>query len=141
MKGDDFLALFRCKMCGGELNLESQREIVFCEYCGTKQTLPKIDDERKSSLYERAGHFRRNNEFDKAAAIYEEILHEDTTDAEAYWSLVLCRFGVEYVLDPATGKRIPTINRVQYTSVFDDSNGAGVASWNWRGRNRRKSFA
>lgn len=28
--------------------------------------------------------------------------------------------GVEYVEDPATHKRVPTVNRAQYTSIFDD---------------------
>ena len=93
-----------------------------CEYCGTQQTLPKLDDERRANLYDRANHFRRNNEFDKAAGIYEQILNEDGSDAEAYWSLVLCRYGIEYVEDPATHKRIPTVNRAQFTSIFDDDN-------------------
>lgn len=70
----------------------------------------------------KANHFRRNNEFDKAMGIYEKILNEDNTDAEAYWSLVLCRYGIEYVEDPTTHKRIPTVNRAQFTSVFDDDN-------------------
>ena len=47
---------------------------------------------------------------------------EDNTDAEAYWSLVLCRYGIEYVEDPASHKRIPTVNRAQFVSVFDDDN-------------------
>lgn len=52
--------------------------------------------------------------------IYEKILEEDPADAEAYWSLVLCRYGIEYVSDPGAGKRVPTVNRVQYTSVYAD---------------------
>jgi len=52
--------------------------------------------------------------------IYEQILSEDNTDAEVYWSLVLCRYGIEYVEDPATHKRIPTINRAQFTAVLAD---------------------
>ena len=54
--------------------------------------------------------------------IYEQILNEDNTDAEAYWSLVLCRYGIEYVEDPSSHKRIPTVNRAQFTSIFDDDN-------------------
>ncbi|MBR6694720.1 MAG: leucine-rich repeat protein [Clostridia bacterium] len=91
-----------------------------CSYCGTKQTLPKISGEQSAVLYERADHFRRNNDFDKAISIYEQILNADNTDAEAYWSLVLCRFGVEYVEDPKSQKRIATVNRMQYTSVLAD---------------------
>ncbi len=114
------MALFKCKMCGGSLEVSNGETVAVCEYCGTKQTLPKLDDEKKANLYDRANHFRRGNDFDKAAAIYEQILDADTEDAEAYWSLVLCRYGIEYVEDPASHKRIPTVNRAQFTSIFAD---------------------
>ena len=116
------MSTFKCKMCGGTLEINENERVATCEYCGTKQTLPRLDDDRKANLYDRANHFRRNNEFDKAAGIYEQILNEDKTDAEAYWSLVLCRYGIEYVEDPATHRRLPTVNRAQFTSVFDDDN-------------------
>lgn len=112
--------IFKCKICGGALELDGALSVAVCTYCGTKQTLPKLDDARRAALYDRANHFRRNNDFDKAAGIYEAILNEDATDAEAYWSIVLCRYGIEYVEDPATHKRVPTVNRAQYTSIFDD---------------------
>lgn len=107
-------------MCGGALEIKEGMSVCECQYCGTVQTLPNLDDEKKIRLYDRANHFRRNNEFDKAMGIYESILAEDDKDAEAYWSLVLCRYGIEYVEDPATHKRVPTVNRAQYTSVFID---------------------
>lgn len=116
------MAFFKCKMCGGDLDISAGMSIAECQYCGTKQTLPKLDDDKKATLYDRANHFRRNNEFDKAMGIYEQILNEDSSDSEAYWSLVLCRYGIEYVEDPASRKRIPTVNRAQFTSVFDDEN-------------------
>ena len=116
------MALFKCKMCGGTLEINNNETVATCEYCGTGQTLPKLDDEKRANMYDRANHFRRNNEFDKAMGIYEQILNEDKTDAEAYWSLVLCRYGIEYVEDPASHKRVPTVNRAQFTSVFDDDN-------------------
>ena len=114
------MAVFKCKMCGASLHVEAGQSTAVCEYCGTTQTLPRLDDERRAQMYDRANHFRRNNEFDKAMGIYEQILDEDDTDAEAYWSLVLCRYGIEYVEDPATHKRVPTVNRTQFTSIFDD---------------------
>ena len=116
------MALFKCKMCGAPLEISAGETVIKCEHCGTMQTLPKLDDDKRANLYDRANHFRRNNDFDKAMGIYEQILNEDNTDAEAYWSLVLCRFGIEYVEDPATQKRIPTVNRAQFTSIFDDDN-------------------
>lgn len=114
------MAIFKCKICGGSLEIDVAQTVATCEYCGTKQTLPRLDDERRANLYDRANHFRRNNDFDKAMGIFEQILNEDLADAEAYWSIVLCRYGIEYVEDPATRRRLPTVNRAQFTSIFDD---------------------
>ena len=100
--------------------VEGNQTVGVCDSCGTQQTLPRLDDDRKANLYDRANYFRRSNDFDKAASIYEQILNEDTTDAEAYWSLVLCRYGIEYVEDPVSHKRIPTVHRMQYTSILAD---------------------
>ena len=114
------MIVFKCKMCGGEMELEEGATVAECPYCMTKQTLPKLDNDKRANMYDRANHFRRQNEYDKAMAIFESVLQEDRTDAEAYWSLVLCRYGIEYVEDPATHKRVPTVNRVQYTSILAD---------------------
>lgn len=112
--------VFKCKMCGGTLEFKSGDTVATCDSCGTLQTLPKMDDEHRVNLYDRANHYRRANEFDKAMGIYEQILNEDRTDAESYWSLVLCRYGIEYVEDPRSHKPVPTVNRAQYTSIYDD---------------------
>ena len=115
------MSVFICKMCGGTLEIHDNETVAVCEYCGTKQTLPKLDSDKRMNLYDRASHFRRNNDFDKAMNLYEQILSEDNTDAEAYWSIVLCRYGIEYVEDPESHKRIPTVNRTQYTSIYSDA--------------------
>ena len=41
------MSTFRCKMCGGTLEFTSGSTIAECEYCGAKQTLPKLDDEKR----------------------------------------------------------------------------------------------
>lgn len=115
------MIVFKCKMCGGTLEISEGQSVVTCDYCGTQQTLPRLDDERIADLYDRANHFRRNNDYDKALGIYELILNENKEDAEAYWSIVLCRYGIEYVEDPKSGKRIPTINRAQFISILADA--------------------
>lgn len=112
----------KCKMCGGILYNTANNKIVTCEYCGTKQTVPCLDSERIADLYARADEYRRKLEFDKAMALYEEILNENTEDAEAYWRVLLCQYGIEYVEDVTEGKRVPTINRMQYGSVYDNEN-------------------
>ncbi len=114
------MSVLLCKMCGGDLEIAEGMTTIRCPYCGTNQTLPKCNDEQRLRMYDRANHFRRSNDYDKAMAVYEQILNEDQTESEAYWSIVLCRYGIEYVEDPATHKRIPTVNRAQYTSILAD---------------------
>ena len=121
-RNEEKMSIFKCKMCGGTLEFAAGDTVAVCDSCGSRQTLPRLDDERRANLYDRANHFRRNDEFDRAMGIYEQILNEDSTDAEAYWSIVLCRYGIEYVEDPATRRRVPTVNRTQFTSIFDDDN-------------------
>lgn len=112
--------IFKCKMCGGDLDIVQDMRVCECQYCGSKQTLPKFESDRRNNMLDRAGHFRRNNEYDKAMSLYEQILNEEAEDAEVYWSLVLCRYGIEYVEDPVSHRRMPTMNRVQYQSILAD---------------------
>ena len=112
--------IIKCKMCGGDIEFTSGATYGTCEYCGSTSTIPKADDESKLNRYNRANHFRRQCEFDKALAAYEKILEQDDKDAEAHWGAVISRYGIEYVEDPATKKRIPTCHRVQLTSILAD---------------------
>ena len=68
------MPVFKCKMCGGDLNLIDGSTIAECEYCGSKQTVPTADSEKKMSLFVRANRLRASNEFDKAAGVYESII-------------------------------------------------------------------
>ena len=116
------MSLIKCKMCGGDLIITPGITICECEYCGSKQTIPITDDEKRIKLYERANKLRFNCEFDKAAGVYESIVSEYQDEAEAYWGLVLCKYGIEYVDDPKTGKKIPTCHRSSFDCIFDDNN-------------------
>ena len=115
------MAVIKCKMCGGDLVIEPGATVAECEYCGTKQTIPNQDDEKKLTLFARANRLRMSCEFDKAAGIYESIVADFPQEAEAYWGLVLCKYGIEYVDDPATGKKIPTCHRSSFESIMEDS--------------------
>ena len=115
------MAVIKCKMCGGDLVIEPGATVAECEYCGTRQTIPNQDDEKKLTLFARANRLRMGCEFDKAAGIYESIVADFPQEAEAYWGLVLCKYGIEYVDDPATGKKIPTCHRSSFESIMEDS--------------------
>ena len=114
--------MIKCKMCGGDLALTEGSTIATCEYCGTTQTVPSQDNEKKLIQFERADRLRRNCEFDKAAGVYESIVADFRQEAEAYWGLVLCKYGIEYVDDPATGKKVPTCHRSSFESIMEDPN-------------------
>lgn len=115
------MAVIKCKMCGGDLVIEPGGTVAECEYCGSRQTVPTADNEKKMVQFERAERLRKNCEFDKAEGIYESIVSEFRTESEAYWGLFLCKYGIEYVDDPATGKKIPTCHRSSFDSVMEDS--------------------
>ena len=116
------MAIIKCKMCGGDLVLVEGQSVAECEYCGSRQTVPSADSEKKLTLFARANRLRAACEFDKAAGIYEAIVADFPAEAEAYWGLVLCKYGIEYVDDPATGKKIPTCHRSSFDSVLEDEN-------------------
>lgn len=114
------MSIFKCKMCGGSLEVQKGQTICECEYCGTKQTVSATDDEIVTNLYNRANNLRIKCEFDKAQEIYEKIVAKNPNEAEAYWGIVLCKYGIEYVEDPNTYKRVPTCHRTQFESVLTD---------------------
>lgn len=116
------MAFFKCKMCGGELELQPNSNIAECLYCGSKQTVPNADDDKKLRLYNRANQYRLDNEFEKAYNAYEAIISEKEDESEAYWGLVLSEYGVEYVEDPLTKNRIPTCHRTLVKSVKSNEN-------------------
>ena len=115
------MAIIKCKMCGGDLVIEPGSTVAECEYCGRRQTVPTADNEKKLTLFARANRLRSGCEFDKAAGVYESIVADFPEEAEAYWGLVLCKYGIEYVDDPATGKKIPTCHRSSFDSILEDS--------------------
>ena len=112
--------IIKCKMCGGDLNIQEGNPICECEFCGTQQTIPQVDNEKKGNLFNRANRLRMGAEFDKAATVYASIVAEFPEEAEAYWGLCLCKYGIEYVDDPLTGNKIPTCHRTIPESIMDD---------------------
>lgn len=116
------MALFKCKMCGGTLETDD-KSVATCEYCGTQQTLPRADDDQRAAAFNRGNHFRRIGEFDKALAVYERIVRDDDTDAEAHWSahcadLVLNMWKIRPHMSiclPATGQVLTTSWRMWTT--------------------------
>ena len=114
------MAILKCKMCGGDVILAEDKTFGTCDHCGSTMTFPKVSDDQRAAAFNRGNHFRRIGEFDKALAVYERIVAEDDSDAEAHWCCALCRFGIEYVEDPATYEWLPTCHRASFDSFLED---------------------
>ena len=54
----------------------------------------------------------------KRKGLYESILNLDNTQLEAQWGILLCKYGVEYVDDPKTNKKIPTCHKTNKESIL-----------------------
>lgn len=106
-----------CKSCGAQLTVENGQQVVVCPYCGSQNTISK-NIENSGNLFNRANYLRRQNEFDRALEVYEKILEKSPLEYEAYWGVILCMYGIEYVEDPNTHKRIPTCHRTHTESIL-----------------------
>ena len=110
---------FYCKNCGTELNVDGQK-IAVCDFCGMEQTLPTANDEQLIELFAKANEQRRENHFDIAKKQYESIIAQYPDENEAYWCKLLCEYGIEYVEDDLTEKKLPTCHRTNRESIFDN---------------------
>ena len=115
------MAKYKCKMCGAPLDVQEGQTVITCEFCGSKQTVANANDERKENLFNRANSLRATCEFDKAILAYQSILSIFPDQPEAHFGLCLCKYGIEYVDDPATRAKVPTIHRMSYDSILKDS--------------------
>lgn len=114
--------IYKCKICGGSVTLDSVSRVAICDYCGTKQAFPRFTDDSERRLFDRGNNYLQHGEYDKAESVFNQLLSIAPEDAEIYWDLVLCKYGVTFVKDAVTGKYIPTCNRTYYESIFDDGN-------------------
>lgn len=106
---------YECKACGGELENISPG-LGKCTYCGKVGSMPTIDSE----LMVRANRIRQNNlDFDESAILYKKVIEQCPDESEAYWGLVLCKFGIKY--EEEGDKLIPTCNRTIEKSILEDA--------------------
>lgn len=113
------LAALKCPMCGGEVTLDAEMKIGTCDYCGSPVIVPK-NVGKIGNLYNLATFYRQTNEFDRSIETYKDILKEDSKEAEAYFGLVMSKYGIEFVEDPKSHERIPTFHRTKEKSILTD---------------------
>lgn len=111
--------VFNCKMCGANLNVRAGMRICKCDYCDSVQTIPDLSSEKKLQLFNKANALRFACDFDRAGDVYRDIVTDFPEEAEAYWGLCLCKYGIEYVVDPETQNRVPTCHRTSFEKIQD----------------------
>lgn len=112
----------KCRICGGNLLKTNGSKIVLCEHCGTKQVLPLFSEDSAKILYSRGTNYLQRGEYDKAENIFNQLVSLCPDEAEIYWNLVLCKYGITFVKDPFSNKYIPTCNKLTFQSVLHDEN-------------------
>lgn len=105
----------QCAKCGGTLEPLGDGRTAMCIYCNAVMVLPTVHPD----TFNHANELRLKQDFDQAEMAFERIVSENPEDCDAYWNLVLCRYGIEYVED-RDGSRVPTCHRMSYQSILED---------------------
>ena len=95
-----------------------------------KELLSRVDElsrmlrlsqaQKKKRLFENGEREQKAGRFDEAIRQYQGYLNYSEEEAEPHWRIALCRFGVEYVQEPETGRHVPTIVRLAAGDLLQD---------------------
>lgn len=79
-----------CKACGGDLHREGNYDV--CKFCGNKWVIDAADDVH---VVDRANAWAalRDNDFERAIELFENILLKEPKSHEAYWGMALSLHG------------------------------------------------
>ena len=55
---------FKCKICGGNLEIKENEKTIICEYCGNKQIIPELEIEQKNIKKSAIGTTDKKEQFD-----------------------------------------------------------------------------
>lgn len=95
----------KCHYCGGTISFNEEKDCYICDYCQNPVMPSTLIDEEIEQIKDRANKLYLACDFDGAATLYQSIVSKYVDEAEAYWFLALCAYGVQYVDDPKTGKK------------------------------------
>lgn len=104
-----------CKTCGGAVYRSGNYYI--CEFCGNKW---EIDASNDIHAVERANAWSalREGDFERAGQTFENILHKEPQNHEAYWGRALASAAIIYVTDLNENKKVPTCNNITEESFL-----------------------
>ncbi len=72
-------------------------------------------------LFRQGEEYQRSGRFDKAIERYQTLLVKSPApEAEIYWRVFLCRYGIEYVREQSCGRALPTSTRMNISNILED---------------------
>lgn len=115
------MIVFYCRICGTLISSPENQFLCECDHCGSLVTVPLISDESRKILYNEASQLLFAGQFAKALTIFEQIVAMGENDSDCYWSIVMCRYGIQYLYDKSNRKYCLTVNRFLLSSVTADA--------------------
>ncbi len=102
------MLIFKCEMCGGSLEVDDNQKVCVCEYCGTRQTVPKYEDNYHKSadsengdkpstevLLNRVTIFLADKNWKNADKYCEKALDINPEFAEAYLGKLMAELKID----------------------------------------------
>ena len=112
--------LVKCRLCGAELLMAAGEESKRCAYCRTVNARPKATGDTLNIL-NLATEQRLAQDFYHAEESYRQVLALQKDEYEARWGLALCKYGVDYVRDPRSGRQMPVCHTVRIRPMREDA--------------------
>ena len=109
----------KCKICGGTVSRKGN--LITCDYCGNRWISDETDD-LHAVEWANAWQALRDNDFEKAAELFEAISGKEPENYEAFWGKALAQNGIVYVTELNENKRTPTCNNITAHSFLNDEN-------------------
>ncbi len=83
-----------CSICFNPITIRENAALLTCPHCGRRQGQPKLRRSGKIRLLDYAAHYREKHAFKQAISAYQKALSYEQEDAEVYWLMMLCQYGV-----------------------------------------------
>lgn len=128
MRGVTELNNYICSKCGCDLMTVVAENIYECTSCGSRQLISGGNTD-ESIMCSQADEYRRRLDFHRAIRIYERVLAKNPYSAEASWGMVLSIYGITYAKDTASGRMVPTCNRIQTKSILENEHYLNAVRW------------
>ena len=109
-----------CRTCGRDFIIHSHQKTRPCPGCQSLHARPRATGSSLADL-RRAHTQRAACQFTDAERNYQLVLNQHPDEAEALWGLALCQYGVAYVTDDRTGRRVPVLHFLQRTPFTENN--------------------